>query len=126
MAIRRTFAVRYGIGGAIVLAGVVVLALVPGELGAYGFASAIGAGLSVLLLNLLFRISVSGDRDREREEEARRYFDQHGVWLDAGGEPRAPGAVGRSRQERSPRSTRSARASLRLKANPQAIPPSTT
>jgi hypothetical protein len=76
------FAVRYGIGGVMVLAGVVVLIVVPGEIGAYGFASAIGAGLSVVLLNLLYRLSVSGDRDREREEDARRYLEEHGVWPD--------------------------------------------
>jgi hypothetical protein len=76
------FAVRYGIGGAIVLAGIVVLAVVPGDMGVYGFASAVGAGLSVVLLNFLYRLSVSGDREREREEEARRYLDEHGVWPD--------------------------------------------
>lgn len=76
------FAVRYGIGAVMVLAGVVVLAVVPGEMGAYGFASSIGAGLSVVLVNLLYRLSVSGDREREREEEARRYLDEHGVWPD--------------------------------------------
>jgi hypothetical protein len=76
------FAVRYGIGGAIVAAGVVVLAVVPGDMGALGFASAVGAGLSVVLLNFLYRLSVSGDREREREEEARRYLDEHGVWPD--------------------------------------------
>jgi len=76
------FVVRYGIGGAMVLAGVVVLAIDGGELGAFGFASAIGAGLSVVLLNLLYRMSVSGERDREREEDARRHLDEHGVWPD--------------------------------------------
>jgi hypothetical protein len=76
------FAVRYCLGGAMILAGIVVLLAVDGDLGAYGFASAVGAGLSVLLLNLLFRMSVSGDRDRDREEEARRYFDELGVWPD--------------------------------------------
>lgn len=76
------FAVRYGIGGAMILAGVVVLMAVGGDLGMYGLASALGAGLSVLLLNLLYRIGVSGDRDREREEDARRYFDKHGLWPD--------------------------------------------
>lgn len=74
------FAVRYGIAGVMIMAGLVVLLAVGGELGAYGFASAVGAGLSVLLLNLLFRMSVSGDRDRDREEAARRYFDEHAVW----------------------------------------------
>ncbi|MFL5859903.1 MAG: hypothetical protein ACJ780_03865 [Solirubrobacteraceae bacterium] len=76
------FAVRYGIGGTVVLAGVVVLVVVGGDLGMYGCASALGAGLSVMLLNVLYRIGVTGDRDREREEDARRYFDQHGLWPD--------------------------------------------
>jgi hypothetical protein len=75
-------AVRYGIGGALIVAGIVLLVVVEGDLGAYGFASAVGAGLAVLLLNLLYRMSVSGDRDREREEQARRYFDEHGAWPD--------------------------------------------
>jgi hypothetical protein len=101
------FAVRYGIGVVMVLAGIVMLAIDGGELGWYGFASAIGAGLSVMLLNLLYRISVSGDQDRAREEEARRYFDQHGQWPD---EPQAPvsqrhwtlpkGVVTREQEER--------------------------
>jgi hypothetical protein len=65
-----------------ILAGIVVLVAVGGDVGAYGFASAVGAGLSVLLLNLLYRMSASGDRDRDREEKARRYFDAHGVWPD--------------------------------------------
>jgi hypothetical protein len=65
-----------------VLGGFVLLLADGGELGWYGFASAIGAGLSVLLLNLLYRISVSGDQDREREEQARRYFDDYGEWPD--------------------------------------------
>jgi hypothetical protein len=76
------FAVRYGIAGSVILAGLVVLVAVGGDLGAYGFASAMGAGLSVMLLNLLSRMSVSGDRDREREEQARTYYGEHGVWPD--------------------------------------------
>jgi hypothetical protein len=74
------FAVRYGIGGVMVLAGLIVLVAVPGDMGVHGFASSIGAGLSVVLLNLLYRMSISGDREREREEEARRYLDEHGFW----------------------------------------------
>jgi hypothetical protein len=76
------FAVRYGIGGVMVLAGIVVLVIVPGDMGVHGFASSIGGGLSVVLINLLYRLSISGDREREREEEARRYLDEHGVWPD--------------------------------------------
>ncbi len=65
-----------------VLAGIVVLVTVPGDMGVHGFASSIGGGLSVVLINLLYRLSISGDREREREEEARRYLDEHGVWPD--------------------------------------------
>jgi hypothetical protein len=43
---------------------------------------AVGGGLSVLLINFLFRLGVSGDEERRREEEARQYFDEHGVWPD--------------------------------------------
>ena len=86
------FVVRYGLGGAMILAGVIVFIAVGGDLGAYGLASAVGAGLSVMLLNLLYRMSVSGDRDRAREEEARRHFDAHGVWPeDEEGPSRASG-----------------------------------
>lgn len=74
--------VRYGIGAVMVLAGIVMIVANPSGLGVDGFAMAVGGGLSVLLINFLFRLGASGDREREREEEARRYFDEHGVWPD--------------------------------------------
>ena len=73
---------RYGIGGVMVLAGIVLLVVNPSGLGVDGFAMAVGGGLAVLLINFLFRLGVSGDREREAEEQARRYFDEHGVWPD--------------------------------------------
>lgn len=72
--------VRYGIGAVMVIAGIVVIVVNPGGFGVDGFAMAVGGGLSVLLINFLFRLGVSGDRERDQEEEARRYFDEHGVW----------------------------------------------
>jgi hypothetical protein len=75
------FTVRYGIGAAMVIAGIVLLVAVPGT-GVDGFGMAVGGGLAVLLLNLLYRMGVAGDQERAREEEARRYFDEHGVWPD--------------------------------------------
>jgi hypothetical protein len=75
------FLVRYGIGAVMVIAGIVLLVTVPGT-GIEGFSMAVGGGLAVLLLNLLYRMGVSGDEDRDREEDARRYFDEHGVWPD--------------------------------------------
>ena len=77
-----TIFVRYGIATVLILAGIILLAANPGGFGVDGFAMAVGAGLSVLLINLLFRLGASGDREREREEAARRYFDAHGVWPD--------------------------------------------
>ncbi len=74
--------VRYGIGGAMVLAGVVLLVINQSGIGVDGFAMGAGGGLSVLLINFLFRLGVSGDREREAEERARRYFDEHGRWPD--------------------------------------------
>jgi hypothetical protein len=97
--------VRYGLGGVMVLAGIVMIAVNPGGFGVDGFAMAVGGGLSVLLINWLFRLGVSGDVEREREEEARRYFDEHGVWPDE--EPRverqwrlAPGVVTPEQEQR--------------------------
>ena len=72
--------VRYGLGGALVIAGIVMIAVNPSGLGVDGFAMAVGGGLSVLLINFLFRLGVSGDLERQREEAARRYFDEHGRW----------------------------------------------
>ncbi len=72
--------VRYGIGAVMVLAGIVMLVANPGGFGVDGFAMAVGGGLAVLMINFLFRLGVSGDLERQREEEARAYFDEHGVW----------------------------------------------
>lgn len=72
--------VRYGIGGVLVAAGIVMLIISPGGLGVDGFALAAGGGLSVLLLNALYRLSVSSELDREREEQARAYLEVHGEW----------------------------------------------
>jgi hypothetical protein len=74
--------VRYVIPAVLVLAGFVILAAGPDELRWEGWSMCVGAGLAVLLLNLLFRYGAQGDREREREEAAREYFAQHGRWPD--------------------------------------------
>jgi len=71
-------AVRYGIPGALFVAGMVVWATGAVAAGAMF----ISAATAVLLLNLLFRIGVEGDKARDKEEEARRFFDEHGRWPD--------------------------------------------
>jgi hypothetical protein len=79
-------AVRYVLPGALVLAGVLCLFVAPSSSKAEGFALFTGAGLSVLLLNLLFRIGVVGDSERDDEETARAYHQKHGRWPDEGSE----------------------------------------
>jgi hypothetical protein len=75
-------AVRYVLPGALVLAGLLCLVVAPSSSKAEGFALFTGAGLSVLLLNQLFRIGVTGDSERDDEEAARAYHRKHGRWPD--------------------------------------------
>jgi hypothetical protein len=79
---RTMLAVRYGLPGAIALAGVIVLIVNRSLNGLEGFAMGIGVAGSILLLNILYRVGVSGDRERDEEEAARVYFDEHGRWPD--------------------------------------------
>ena len=74
--------VRYVVPAVIAVAGVIVLILNQSITGLEGFAMFIGAAGSILLLNVLYRLGVSGDRERDEEEAARDYFDAHGRWPD--------------------------------------------
>jgi hypothetical protein len=49
----------------------------------------VAAGSSLWLMNLLMRVGIAGDSERDDEDEARRYFDEHGVWPDEP-EPKPP------------------------------------
>jgi hypothetical protein len=73
-------AVRYGIPAALILAGLIVLVATSGDTRVEGWALFTGAGLSVLLLNILFRFGVKGEEDRAEEDAARAFFDEHGEW----------------------------------------------
>lgn len=77
----------------IIAAGVVV-AIAGGmsETSLEGGGLLISAGLSVWLLNLLYRVGVTGDRDRGEEDDARAYFDRHGRWPDEEAGPDRRGA----------------------------------
>ena len=65
-----------------VVAGFVLLVLNPGGFGVEGFSMSVGAGLSVLMLNWMFRLGVRGDHERDQEEQARGYLERHGRWPD--------------------------------------------
>ncbi|MEX2196406.1 MAG: hypothetical protein WD844_14060 [Thermoleophilaceae bacterium] len=74
---------RYVLPGALVLVGVVILIAGDGsDTAVEGWALFTGAGVTVFLLNFLFRMGVEGDKTRDREEAARDYFDEHGHWPD--------------------------------------------
>jgi len=77
---RSEIAVRYVLPALVALAGVVVLAFDRSLIGLEGWALFTGAALSILLLNVLYRIGVSGDEERDHEDAARAYFDEHGRW----------------------------------------------
>jgi hypothetical protein len=79
---RTELAVRYVLPGVIALAGVIVLIFNRSINGLEGFAMFIGVAGSILLLNVLYRVGVTGDAERDREESARVYYDEHGRWPD--------------------------------------------
>ena len=82
--------VRVWLPVAVVVAGLIAIALNPTLDGLEGAAHIIGAGLAIWLVNLLVRIGISGERDRDAEDAARAFFDEHGHWPDE--EPPAPAA----------------------------------
>ena len=88
-------AVRYGIGAVMVGAGIFLLVLNPGGFGIDGFALAVGGGLSVLMINFLFRLGVSGDLERDEEERARQFLEEHGHWPDESPPPPRAGPPAR-------------------------------
>lgn len=50
--------------------------------GVSAFAAFAGAGSSIWLTNVLWRIGVSGDDERDREAQDRVYLAKHGHWPD--------------------------------------------
>jgi hypothetical protein len=89
---RSLFVLRYGIGGAMSLVGIILLVTNSGGFGVDGFALGVGAGLSLIMLNFLYRLGVSGDRERDQEEDARTYLERHGYWPDEADQHRPPAA----------------------------------
>ena len=74
--------VRIGLPLLICLGGGVAIAIEPNRNGLEGGILIVSAGLSVWLPNWLYRIGVSGERERDEEDDARDFFDRHGVWPD--------------------------------------------
>jgi hypothetical protein len=74
--------VRYILPAVVALVGLVIFVFDQSLIGLEGFVMFVGVAGSILLLNVLHRIGVSGEAERDREEAARTYFDEHGRWPD--------------------------------------------
>jgi hypothetical protein len=74
--------VRWWLPALVCLGGLIALAFNPTVQGLEGAAHIWGAGLAILLLNLLVRVGFTGDKERDEEDAAREYFDAHGYWPD--------------------------------------------
>jgi hypothetical protein len=72
--------VRHWLPLIIVLAGVVAMIAAPNRI--EGGVLIVSAGLSVWLLNWLWRVGVAGEADRDAEDRAREEFDRTGRWPD--------------------------------------------
>ena len=72
---------RYVLPGAVVLGGIVVMAL-GSETELEGGAGIVSAGLAIFFVNWLFRAGAAGESQRDAEDRAREYFDRHGRWPD--------------------------------------------
>ncbi len=75
-------AVRYWLPVALIVAGVLSLFVIDGSDRFEAFSMLVGSGLSVALLNVLFRYGSKGDREREAEDAARDFYAEHGRWPD--------------------------------------------
>jgi hypothetical protein len=75
-------AMRYGLPAVLVVVGFVLLFTVDGNLRWEGWAMCVGAGLAILLMNVLFRVGSRGDDERRQETEAREFYGEHGYWPD--------------------------------------------
>jgi hypothetical protein len=72
--------IRYGLPATLIVIGFVLLFTVEGNLRWDGWALCVGAGLAIMLMNLLFRFGAQGDREREDEVAAREFYAEHGYW----------------------------------------------
>jgi hypothetical protein len=78
---RLMIVVRYVLPAAVVLAGLILMAL-GGENNMEGGAGIVSAGLAVYAMNWLYRASFDDRRVRAEEEAARAYLTTHGHWPD--------------------------------------------
>lgn len=76
------FNLRYTLPGVLIVLGLLALPIDPSGEGVELFSMLVGAGLSVLAFNVLFRLGASGDDERTHEAAARDFYARHGHWPD--------------------------------------------
>ena len=76
------FNLRYTLPAVLIVLGIVALPVDPAGEGVELFSMLVGAGLSVLAFNVLFRLGSRGDDERGDEAAARDYYAEHGHWPD--------------------------------------------
>jgi hypothetical protein len=82
--------VRVWLPVAIVAGGLIAIVATGGSLsGVEGGVAIIAAGISVWMLNVIFRVGVAGERERDAEDAARDYYAEHGYWPDEAPPPAA-------------------------------------
>jgi hypothetical protein len=75
--------VRVWLPVAIVAGGLIAIVATGGSLsGVEGGVAIIAAGISVWMLNVIFRVGVAGERERDAEDAAREFYAEHGYWPD--------------------------------------------
>jgi hypothetical protein len=74
--------IRYWLPGIICVGGILAMILGPEDGGPEGGAAILGAGLSIYLINILFRVGAQGDEERDEEASAREFYAEHGFWPD--------------------------------------------
>jgi hypothetical protein len=75
--------VRVWLPLAIIAGGLIAIVATGGSLsGVEGGVAIIAAGISVWLLNVIFRVGVAGERERDAEDAARDFYAEHGYWPD--------------------------------------------
>ena len=72
--------VRFWLPLVVVVVGLVLVVVATDLAGAEGGALIVSAGLSIWLLNWLYRVGIAGEGERRAEDDARAFFDEHGHW----------------------------------------------
>jgi len=74
--------VRTWLPAIVVVGGILLIVIQGDEVALEGGMGIIGAGLAIWLFNILMRMGTSNEGDRAQEEDARAFYDRHGVWPD--------------------------------------------